>query len=262
MAVCSWCRGEMATAGSCSISAFHRGGRTYPHIPFGAETGPYRHNTPRCGDCRVERGGFHHPGCDVQQCPACRGQLLSCGCRFDEDRFDEDGFDDGFDDDCDCEVCTNGGRAPGETDAALREVLTRLSFTYLMCEMTGRDSSSLGDVIAGAAERAEPFGVDVNGNVTMTSRLGDVEVLLRLGEYPDCDVLDLDGFSMTTPLRSLIDRATEISELDTSRNLARFMAMGFFTPADAWQRVAQPDMATHPGAAVLRRLLPPTPREN
>ena len=40
---------------------------------------------PRCGDCGVRRGRFHHLGCDIQRCPVCRGQMISCGCRFDED---------------------------------------------------------------------------------------------------------------------------------------------------------------------------------
>jgi hypothetical protein len=34
----------------------------------------------RCGDCGVGRGGVHHHGCDLEQCPACDGQLISCGC--------------------------------------------------------------------------------------------------------------------------------------------------------------------------------------
>ena len=43
----------------------------------------------RCGDCGVIRGGSHHPGCDLQRCPACGRQLMSCGCSFDEDGPEE-----------------------------------------------------------------------------------------------------------------------------------------------------------------------------
>ena len=28
----------------------------------------------------VCRGGYHHLGCDLEDCPACRRQLISCGC--------------------------------------------------------------------------------------------------------------------------------------------------------------------------------------
>ena len=35
-----------------------------------------------CHDCGVRLGGIHHPGCDVEECPRCRRQLISCGCRL------------------------------------------------------------------------------------------------------------------------------------------------------------------------------------
>ena len=84
MAVCSWCHGEMTTAISCTADAFHQNGRRVDMIPFGDEPGR-RAGGDRCGDCGVFRGGWHHPGCDLQRCPACGRQLMSCGCRFDED---------------------------------------------------------------------------------------------------------------------------------------------------------------------------------
>lgn len=34
----------------------------------------------RCGDCGVLEGEFHEPGCDMEICPFCRGQLITCDC--------------------------------------------------------------------------------------------------------------------------------------------------------------------------------------
>ena len=36
----------------------------------------------RCHDCNIvnEGGNVHHPGCDMEKCPKCKGQLISCGC--------------------------------------------------------------------------------------------------------------------------------------------------------------------------------------
>ena len=31
-----------------------------------------------CPDCGVARGRYHTPGCDIEQCPECRQQLISC----------------------------------------------------------------------------------------------------------------------------------------------------------------------------------------
>ena len=87
MARCSWCGAEMATARSCSVYVFHLDGRRLDLLAYGLEPG-WRSGPDRCGDCGVDRGGWHHPGCDIQRCPACGGQLLSCGCRFDEDGAD------------------------------------------------------------------------------------------------------------------------------------------------------------------------------
>ena len=33
-----------------------------------------------CHDCSVRAGGRHHPGCDMERCPRCGGQLIACGC--------------------------------------------------------------------------------------------------------------------------------------------------------------------------------------
>jgi hypothetical protein len=33
-----------------------------------------------CHDCNAKPGQYHHPGCDVERCPRCGGQMISCFC--------------------------------------------------------------------------------------------------------------------------------------------------------------------------------------
>lgn len=81
MAECAWCKNEMTSGTSCTVDAVHHMGRRYDLPRYGGRRRP-------CGDCGVQRGGLHHPGCDLQRCPRCRGQLIMCGCGFDEQAID------------------------------------------------------------------------------------------------------------------------------------------------------------------------------
>jgi hypothetical protein len=83
MAICLDCDREMRTAPSCVVSTLHLAGARFPLVPYGRD-GTSAPGAGRCGDCGVEPGGFHHLGCDLQRCPRCQRQLLSCGCPFDE----------------------------------------------------------------------------------------------------------------------------------------------------------------------------------
>jgi hypothetical protein len=68
------------------LSSYTLKGRSVPRIRYGDEQDDWHADRVACHDCRVIKGEFHVPSCDVEECPACGGQLLSCDCDFDERR--------------------------------------------------------------------------------------------------------------------------------------------------------------------------------
>lgn len=86
MAVCEYCHQEMQEELSCIPEPLVLAGGVFLPIPWGQEPG-WQAREP-CHDCSTPPGGFHHPGCDVEACPCCGGQSISCDCWPDRDDDD------------------------------------------------------------------------------------------------------------------------------------------------------------------------------
>lgn len=76
-AICQECGKEMKASNGCTITHFsRRRGKSVARIKC------YNDGGRPCHDCNVSGGQYHHPGCDMERCPLCGGQSISCECNW------------------------------------------------------------------------------------------------------------------------------------------------------------------------------------
>lgn len=81
MALCESCGQEMLDHVPCSLERIVLVTGSYERFRYRARPVRNENGDRRtCGDCGVPSGSYHHPGCDMENCPRCRHQLISCGC--------------------------------------------------------------------------------------------------------------------------------------------------------------------------------------
>lgn len=88
-ATCGTCKKDMLGVDGCIKFPVTIAGKDYDPVPYFSEERyanldivkeQRKDPNHRCHDCGVKAGQFHHPGCDVEECPLCHHQLISCGC--------------------------------------------------------------------------------------------------------------------------------------------------------------------------------------
>lgn len=98
------------------------------------------------------------------------------------------------------------------------------------------------------------LGIDANGCLTRLTHIDGNPVLIHYDDVPESDMETVRGVRTTTPLRTVIDLAAQLSDLDLENLVDDAMDHGLFTREEAVRRVTQPDMANRRGAQVLREL--------
>jgi hypothetical protein len=76
MVKCPDCNKEMMTAKTCDHPFIKINGKMWKRDTSYFDIGK------KCHDCNIEnkKGNIHHIGCDIERCPRCKGQLISCDC--------------------------------------------------------------------------------------------------------------------------------------------------------------------------------------
>ncbi len=97
--------------------------------------------------------------------------------------------------------------------------------------------------------------IDANGVPAERIQVDGHEVIVHYDELPETDVTTINGLRVTTPLRTVIDLAPDLSPTELDHIVRDCLVRGLFDLEEAENRIAAPDMRVRIGAQRLRQAL-------
>lgn len=81
-AICTRCNRDMLATPGCDHVTYDFEYVLLTALRFGTDDdkADWADKDGRCPDCGCKVGEFHHESCDVEVCPNCGDQMLSCEC--------------------------------------------------------------------------------------------------------------------------------------------------------------------------------------
>lgn len=101
----------------------------------------------------------------------------------------------------------------------------------------------------------DDFYVDANGCLTERVAMDGQDVIVHYDDVPESDITSINGIRCTTALRTVIDVAPELDRTELERVVRECLDRRLFTPEEAMERVAKPDMLTRLGARLVRQVV-------
>jgi hypothetical protein len=101
----------------------------------------------------------------------------------------------------------------------------------------------------------DDFYIDANGCLAERFAMDGRDVIVHYDDVPESDITSINGVRCTTALRTVIDVAAELDGAELEQIVRDCLDRRLFTPEEALERVAKPDMLTRPGAESLRQIV-------
>ena len=99
------------------------------------------------------------------------------------------------------------------------------------------------------------YFIDANGNPAERVMIDGQQVVIHYDDIPESDITTVHGVRVTTPIRTVIDMATEVGRDELVHMVRHCLDRGLFTIDEALARMSQADMQARLGANRVREVL-------